>query len=525
MGQDQQDDALHGREEGEVGELHRRMKARHISMIAIGGALSTGLLIGTGTGLSVGGPVSLLIAFCVVGVCCTAVMFALGEMGTFIPHARGFAGHASMFVSPEFGFALGYNYLFKYLVATAVQLNASALIISYWNQEISGGVWISVIIVFILLINFFGPRAFGEIEFWLGAIKITTITGLIILMIVIDLGGGPNRDRIGFRNWKSGKAFKEYKAEGDLGRFLGFWSVMISALFAYTGTELVGVTIGEAKDPRKSFPSAVRKTLFRIVFFYIFSVFMVGLVVPSDHPLLLSATKSKTSATASPFVVAVKIAGIEVLPSIINAVLLIIVISAANSDQYIASRTLYGLAIEGKAPRIFTRVNRFGVPYVALCFTACFCSLAYINLAEGGSKSFNYLVASGTIFAGIAWIAILITHIRFRMALKLLRAEGSTAAGAGGEKGQQAVEYHLPWTSPGGMWLSVVSLFWTSLVILFKSWTAFVPWNWRTFVTGYIGLPVFLLLMVIYKLVMKTKIVKLSDVDFSAGKFLKDLQQ
>ncbi|PWN47070.1 hypothetical protein IE53DRAFT_382405 [Violaceomyces palustris] len=494
--------SFRGEEKKQEAGLKRDLKPRQISMIAIGGALGTGLVIGSGSGLANGGPASLFIGYSVMGFCCAAVMSALGEMSTYMPHPRGFAGHASRFVSEEFGFAVGYNYLFKYLVVTANNINAGALVISYWNNSLSGGIWISMIIVLIIAINFAGPKGFGEFEFWLSLVKIITMTGLILLLLILDLGGGPNKDRIGFRNWQDGKAFKEYKSTGSTGRFLGFWSVMVNALFAYTGTELVGVTVGEAANPRKTVPAAIKKTFFRIAFFYVLGVFLVGLVVPSDNPLLLSANKKGTSAAASPFVVAINIAGIKVLPSIINAAILLFTISASNSDLYIGARTLYGLAVDGKAPAVFRKCNRFGVPYWSLIACSLFCALAFINLGSGGPQTFKYLVNTVTIFGGLTWLGILISHIHF---MKALKAQGVSRDS-------------LPWKAPLQPYSSYFAVVFVSIVVFFKGWDTFVPkFNSKNFVTSYIGLPIFFLLIVGYKLWYRTKVHRPEDVDLKTG--------
>jgi len=184
------------------------------------------------------------------------------------------------------------------------------------------------------------------------------------MSIIIDLGGNPHKDRIGFRYWNPPNGpmgtylEKKIGGEGPLSRFLGFWAVMVNALFAYIGTELIGVTVGEAQNPRKNIPNAIRRTFWRIVVFYVGGVFCVGLTVPSRDQTLFTATQQKVGAAASPFVVAAKLVGIKTLPGIINACILIFVLSAANSDLYIGSRTLYALALEGKAPAIFKKVNR-----------------------------------------------------------------------------------------------------------------------------------------------------------------------
>lgn len=252
-------------------QTHRALKPRQISMIAIGGAIGTGLVIGSGSSLARSGPGSLWISYIIMGAVCFSVMLALGEMSTKFPSKKGFAGHATRCVDPAFGFATAMVYLCKYLIISPNQIVAGALVIRYWNSEINSAVWVIILVVFVIAINCLGIKWFGEIEFWLSLIKIITLTGLILLGLIIDLGGVPGQERLGFRYWKHGKAFKAYKRPGDLGKFLGFINALVLALFAYMGTELVGVVVGECKNPRKNVPRAIKSTFFRIVFFYIVS--------------------------------------------------------------------------------------------------------------------------------------------------------------------------------------------------------------------------------------------------------------
>lgn len=196
--------------------LHRGLKARQVTMIAIGGAIGTGLIIGTGAALASGGPLSILISYTLVGFVVFLVMCALGEMATWLPLESGFTGYAARFCDPALGFALGYTYWFKYIIVTPNQLTAGALVIQYWadRDKINPGVFIAVFLVAIIIINYFGIRFFGELEFVLSSIKILTICGLIILCLVLMLGGGPDHDRKGFRYWKNPGAMKErYKSK------------------------------------------------------------------------------------------------------------------------------------------------------------------------------------------------------------------------------------------------------------------------------------------------------------------------
>lgn len=179
----------------------------------------------------------------------------------------GFAPYATRFVDPALGFALGYTYWFKYIITTPNQLTAAALIISYWcpPERVNPGVWIAIFLVTIIGINVLGIRFFGEFEFWLSSIKVLVILGLIMLSIILAAGGGPNHEATGFRYWHKPGAFAEYLTGGSLGRFLAVWSSMVNAVFAFLGTELVGVTVGEAQNPRRNVPRAIKLTFWRIL--------------------------------------------------------------------------------------------------------------------------------------------------------------------------------------------------------------------------------------------------------------------
>ncbi|KZV99166.1 hypothetical protein EXIGLDRAFT_726231 [Exidia glandulosa HHB12029] len=488
--------------------LHRGLKARQISMIALGGAVGTGLIIGSGTALVQGGPLGILLGYSFVGMICYLVMTALGEMAAWLPHKKGFSGYATRFVDPSVGFALGWNYLMKYLVVTPNNINAAGVVIRYWTEKVHTAVWMVIFIAFIFVVNLLGVRVFGELEFWFSSLKVITLIGLLLMGIIIDLGGNPRHDRIGFRYWNPpdgpmGHYLKDQVGGREsLSIFLGFWSVMVNALFAFIGTELIGVTVGEAQNPRKNIPIAIRRTFWRILVFYVGGVFVIGLTVPSTNHDLFTATKAKTGAAASPFVVAATLVGIKTLPSIINACILIFVLSAANSDLYIGSRTLYGLAIEGKAPAIFKRVNRAGVPYAALILCTAFCFLVFLNLATSSAKVFGYFVNLVSSFGAITWMCIAFCHIRF---MKALKAQGIS---------RNDIPYKAPF-QPWGSWFALVA---TAIITFFKGFDAFLPWQTPKFITSYIALPTFFVFWLSYKLFYRTKMYAPEEVDLHTGK-------
>ncbi|EGC47137.1 dicarboxylic amino acid permease [Histoplasma capsulatum var. duboisii H88] len=453
--------------------LHRGLKARHITMIAIGGAIGTGLIIGTGSALAKAGPASVLISYSIVGFIVYLVMCALGEMAAWLPIPSSFTGYAVRFCDPALGFALGYSYYCKYVVVTPNQLTAAALVLSYWvdRDRVNPGVWIAVFLVTIVCINYFGIRFFGEFEFWLSSFKVIVIISLILLSLVLALGGGPDHDRKGFRYWKDPGAFNTYIREGSAGRFLAFWSTMVTATFAFLGTELVGVTVGEAQNPRKTIPRAIKLTFFRILIFYILSVFLLGMLVPYNSRELAFATKASNSAAASP--------------------------------------TIYGLAREGKAPRILARTDRRGVPIYALGLSSLFALIAFMNVSNDTKVVFGYFVNLVTIFGLLTWISILVTHIYF------IRAR----------KAQNVPESSLAYKAPFGSYGSYGALAFCVLISLTKSFEVFVhneakygKFDYKSFITAYIGIPLYLSLIFGYKYFTKCKRVKPHEADLWTGK-------
>ncbi|KXJ94257.1 amino acid permease [Microdochium bolleyi] len=492
--------------------LHRGLKARHITMIAIGGAIGTGLIIGTGKALAQAGPGSILISYSIIGFIVFLVMAALGEMAAWLPMSAGFTGYASRFCDPSLGFALGWTYWCKYIIVTPNQLTAAALVIQYWvpRDKVNPGVFITIFLLLILFINYFGIRFFGEFEFWLSSFKVIVIVGVILFCLLVATGAVDGQPR-GFTYWNNPGAFVEYKVSGPAGKFAGLWSTMVTATFAYLGTELVGVTVGEAQNPRKTVPRAIKLTFYRIVFFYVISIFLLGMCVPYNSPLLAFALKAQTGASASPFVVASQLAGVKYLDHILNACILVFVFSAANSDLYIASRTLYGLASDGAAPAIFRKTDKKGLPIYALGASSLFALLAYLNVTDDSKAVFGYFVNLTTIFGILSWISILTTHIWF---VRGRRAQGLTNA-------------DMPYTAPLGIYGSYGALFACVVVALTKNYDVFFDFkaNYVTFITAYIGIPVYLILIFGHKFWTKSKGVKPHEMDFYTGKDVIDREE
>ncbi|PHH89397.1 hypothetical protein CDD83_6155 [Cordyceps sp. RAO-2017] len=512
--------------------LHRGLKARHISMLALGGSLGTGLLISSGKALAQGGPGSLVISYVAVGLVVFCVLAALGEMTAYLPLHSGFAGYASRYCHPSLGFALGWTYLLKYIIVTPNQLTAASLVIGFWvpRERVNPGVFVAVFLVAIVCINFAPVRWYGEFEFWLSSFKVLVVIGLILFSLVIASGGGPGATGApGFRYWRDPGAFAELYAGGALGRFIGFWSVLSTATFAYLGVELCALTAGEAQNPRKSIPKAIRLTFWRILIFYCLSIFLVSLCVPYNSKELAFANKSGSStASGSPFVVAAKLAGVNTLSHILNACMaklmnnnnnnnnnsLVFVFSASVSDLYVGARTLYGLSSDRAAPAIFRRVNSWGIPYVALGTCAAFCLLAFMVVGDDARRVFVYFVNLTTIFGLCSWISILVTYLFF------LRARRAQAIPDGA----------MPYRAPQGLAGTAVALAFCVLIALTKSFTVFIAhdgsrFDAREFVTAYLGIPIYLGLIFGHMWWTGSRRVRAADADFFTGKDIIDNEE
>ncbi|KAJ5703108.1 hypothetical protein N7488_010656 [Penicillium malachiteum] len=498
--------------EGEMSQLpdlQRRLKSRHLAMIAIGGTIGTGLFIGSGTAIAYAGPVGALIAYIFVGSIVYSVMVSLGEIATFLPIAGAFTSYATRFVDPSLGFAMGWIYWFSWASTFALELTATGLIIEFWEASIPIAIFIAVFWVIIIALNMMPVTYYGETEFWLASIKVITVIGFMIFAICMNAGVG-KEGYIGFRYWVNPGPFNAYLltnlSQDNLAKFLGFWAVLIKAGFAYQGTELVGIAAGETENPRKTIPSAIRKSFYRIIFFFIFTIFFIGIVVPSNDDRLTGSEGTDASASngnSSPFVIAARRAGVNVLPSIINAVLLTVVLSAANSNVYSGSRILVGLASEGFAPSFFIKTTKWGVPYFSVAFTALFGLLGFLNVSNSGATVFNWLMQIAGLAGFLTWTSLIICHLGFMNALKARGIPRSS----------------LPYKAPWQPYLSWYGVFFNVLIILTQSFTAFVPsFSVTDFFIDYLSLMLFALLYFGHKFIVRPSFVKPLEADIDTGR-------
>ncbi|TRM64100.1 amino acid permease/ SLC12A domain-containing protein [Schizophyllum amplum] len=484
--------------------MHRALKGRHVSMIAIAGTLGTGLFLGSGKALADGGPVGAVLGYLVVGLLVGLMMYSLGEMMVYDPSAGGFIEFTSRYVDPALGFAAGWQFWFQTAMTVPTEVVAASIIIQYWDKNTDHlPIYVTVILLGVIAINLAGVKYFGEFEFWFASLKIVTIIGLVIMCLVVDLGGAPDGDRRGFRYWRDSPFNSNYLdlQPPSKARFLGWWAVLTQAAFSYGGMEGLASICLEAENPRVTMRTAVRAIFYRIVVLYIVSLWLVGMCLAPNDPHLLQANAAATGTAAeSPFVVVITTSGIKVLDHIINAVVLTSAFSSSNEFLYSSSRALFMLAQEGQAPRIFAKILPSGIPIVALGFTSLFSLLAYLNCGSGGaSEAFNWLSSITTLGSMLTWMGIALAHIRFYRGMK---AQGLS----------RDVLPFKSWVQPWGAWVVLISFI---IIAFFSGWTALLhnDFDASGFFSAYINIPFVILLYFGYKFVRKTKIVSLMEMD------------
>ncbi|KAE9408625.1 hypothetical protein BT96DRAFT_1013261 [Gymnopus androsaceus JB14] len=457
------------------GKLHRGLSARQVQMIAIAGTIGTGLFLGTGKSLATGGPASILICYAIVGFIVYVTLLLLGEMATQYPVAGSFNAYTTRFFSPSYGFALSWNYWFNDAVSVASDLTAAQLVLQFWTVQHS---WIVSLVfwVFLVGINAIHVRAYGELEYWLAFLKVITIIIFIILGILVNVGVNESHEYIGARYWHiPGAPF--------VGGFGGFARVFVTASFAYGGTESLGITAGETKNPSKNMPRVVKFVFWRILLFYLLSILLIGLNVPWDYPNL-----SNSSATTSPFTLVFKEAGSNAAASFMNTVVLTSVLSAGNHALFAGTRVLYGLSVTSprQAPAIFSWTSANGVPLPALLLTSSISALCFGSSFIGSGTLWGWLQNIVGVSNQIAWFSIGVASWRFR---KAWVAQGRSL---------DELKFRAGWTWPWGPPFVAITV---AAIIIIQGWSSVIPtFSAVDFVSFYIEIPVIIVMYIVWVL-------------------------
>lgn len=420
------------------------------------------------------------------------------------PVSGGFYTYATRFIDPSWGFALGWNYSFQWCVTLPLELTVCAMVVKYWNADISPGVWITVFLIAIIIVNIFGSIGYAEEEFWAALLKMGAIVIFLIICLVLVLGGGPESGRYhgywGARLWYDPGAFRN--------GFKGFCSVFVTAAFSFAGTELVGLSAAESKTPTKSVPGAIKQVFWRITLFYVLGMLFIGLLIPSTDPSLISSS-SYADVKASPFVLVGKYAGLVGFDHFMNFVILVSALSIGVSGVYGGSRTITALGQLGYAPKWFTYIDRSGRPLASVALVLLFGPIAYVSLAAEGSEVFDWLLATAGLATLFTWGSICIAHIRFR---KAWAHHGHTLD-------------EIPFRAAGGAYGSYLGLVLVVVVFAAQIFTAIAPPgvgselnDAKGFFKSCLALPVIVCLWAGGFLWKRTSWLKVEDMDVDSGR-------
>ncbi|HZL27026.1 MAG TPA: amino acid permease [Acidobacteriaceae bacterium] len=388
-------DAITEREQG----LHRSLSARQLAMIAIGGAIGTGLFLGSGFAIGFAGP-AVLVSYLIGAFITLLLMGCLAEMTVAHPTSGSFGAWAEFYISPLAGFLVRYAYWAGVVFALGTEVTAIAIYMGFWFPSVPGWIWICSFAFLLVLVNAFNVRFFGAVEYSFSALKITAIIAFLILGSWIVFSASRHHDpSIGFHNYT---AFGGFFPKG----IWGMWVAVLVSLFSYFSIEMIAVAAGEAKDPQRAITQAFRATMFRLAIFYLFTLALILAIAPWNV--------IATGETQSPFVTVMARSHIAGAAGVVNFIILIAALSAMNSQLYITTRMLFSLSRAGFAPRRLGKLTRNGVPIGALLVSTSGIAIAAILNARYHNRSFLLMLAVSMIGPMFTWFMIFVTHLQFR---------------------------------------------------------------------------------------------------------------
>ena len=385
--------------------LQRHLKVRHIRLMALGSTIGVGLFLGSASAIQIAGP-SILLGYLLAGIVAFIVLRTLGEMAVHEPVAGSFAAYANSYIGPLAGYMVGWGYWTYWIVVGIAEVTAVGIYMGIWFPEMPQWVWALSSILMMGLINLIAVKVFGEFEFWFALIKVVAIVAMIALGgSVIFFGFTNDWNPIGLANlWQHGGFFPN----GISGMLLSLQMV----LFAYVGIEMIGLSAGEAENPRKTIPMAIDSLAWRILIFYMGAIFVILAIFPWNE----------VGQQGSPFVVMFERIGLREAAGIINFVVITAALSSCNAGIFSGGRLLYALSVNGYAPPPFAKLSKYGVPHRAVIATVAVCMTGVVLNYFVPDKAFQYIMAAVTFVGLMVWIAILITQIQFRRSLTKVQA-------------------------------------------------------------------------------------------------------
>ncbi|MBD9399076.1 amino acid permease [Pseudomonas sp. PDM11] len=402
----------------QTGPLKRGLKNRHIQLIALGGAIGTGLFLGSAGVMASAGP-SMILGYAIGGFIAFLIMRQLGEMIVEEPVAGSFSHFAHAYWGPFAGFLSGWNYWVLYVLVGMAELTAVGKYVQYWWPEIPTWVTAAAFFVLINAINLTNVRVFGEAEFWFSIIKVAAIVGMILLGCYLLFSGAGGEQAAVSNLWSHGGFFPNGVS--------GLVMMMAIIMFSFGGLELVGITAAEADQPKTVIPKAINQVVYRILIFYIGALTVLLSLHPWDD-LVATLTAGGDSYGSSPFVQIFSLIGSDTAAHLLNFVVLTAALSVYNSGVYCNSRMLYGLAEQGNAPKQLLKVDKRGVPVLAIAVSALFtliCVVVNYLVPKSALELLMSLVVAALV---INWAMISLAHIKFRKAMQAKGVEPSFKA-------------------------------------------------------------------------------------------------
>lgn len=488
-----------------VPQTHRKLKNRHVQLIGISGVIGTALFVSIGGALQKGGPASLLIAFsfwCIPILCITV---STAEMVCYLPISSPFIRMAGRCGDGALEFMAGWNFWFLECVLIPFEVVGVNTVIHYWRDDYSPAITLCVQIALYFLISIFAVKVYGETEFWLAIGKVLLAIGLMIFTFITMVGGNPQHNAFGFQYWKNPGAFAEYFNVGPLGYFQGFVACLSQASYTIAGPDYLSMVAGETILPRSStLPRAFKQIFYRLTFLFIGGALCVGILVPYNDPQLTAAiNESRPGAGSSPYVIAMNEMGIKVLPNIVNGALVFAAFSAGNAYTYCSSRTLYGMALEGKAPYFFTYCNKQGVPILAVFVSLCWSCISFLQLGNNSAVVLNWLLNLITASQLINFCIMMITYYCF---YKAVLAQGL-------DRNEFTFKsWYQPYTC-------IFGFIWPFIMMWVNGYQVFIKGNWdlSSFLFNYLAIFVNVFLYIVWKLYKRDKWKKSIEVDLITG--------
>ncbi|KAI9147108.1 amino acid permease AGP2 [Paramyrothecium foliicola] len=481
--------------------LQRKLTNRKVQLVAIGGSIGTALFISIGGALNKSGPGSLFLGFVIYNIFLAMMNNCLAEMTIYMPVSAGFIRMAGHWVDEALGFCVGWNFFLFLAILIPFEITALSFVLSFWSDNIPVAAICGACIAVYFCLNVYTVAVYGEAEFWFSSGKKLLMFMLFFMTIVTMCGGNPQHDAYGFRHWKGSNAFVEFFSTGALGRFEGFLAALWFATFTCVGPEFVGMMAAEAKHPRVYVKTAFKIVYWRLLVFFIGGALAVGILVAYNDPILNAIYQAGNghsgSAAASPYIIAIQNMGIPILPHIVTALIATTIFSAGNTYVYAATRSLYGLAIEGRAPKLLTKCTKKGVPIYCSALVMLFPFLSFLQLSNNTAIVLNWLINLATGAIVVDFIVICITYIRFH---KACVAQGMDRS-------------KLPYFGRFQPWSAYIALVWEILIAFFCGHRSLSPFDPSVFVTAY-AMPILaIVLFTTWKFIKKTKWIKPKDVD------------